>query len=810
MLFLNKHVPGAKVAVVTGVPTVEDEANGLLFHDKMTANTIKKMIGYGVGEISRFAFCHNRFQEYKKVGEVYQYQPLHHLEFDCWRELLKRELFKGDYNIIVALGETAWRGLTPFQDINRYRGSVVPSCINGAKVIGMIEPYRIMRDPKITPIQDWDIQKLIYHKNTKDLMRKNLTVHITQDLDELAKEFLSPEFLNNPDSKLSFDIETTSTQEMSCIGFAKQSDVAYVIPLYHMLSNKLPAALKLIDAILRSPVKKIAQNGNFDMTFLGLYYGIKVNNFWWDTMLCQHSMFPNLPKGLDVLASIYTNEPYWKDEGKSWRNQHKFGDRDWQEFYEYNGKDAANTFEIAESQPTLLKARGTESIFAREMKICYPLVHAEIKGMNIDPSKKKQLQDTNDLCVAKAEFFLHLLVDGDHNYYESKQFLKMLYDKRAKKDLGKVYKDPRNGFLNIGSNKQMPDYLYNKCKLPKRVKKGKVTTDEDALHSLQKYGFELISVILYLRKVKKRDTFYSIKVDNDGRVRTTFKPGGTDTGRLSSSKSITGTGFNLQTIPKETRIFFIADPEYILLAPDYAKAESWIVAYLAGDTKMVEALSSGDFHSTNASAILGRPITKADYIERQLGKKISHAANYRTTAFTLEKELAKEGFIYTKKECEAMLKAYFRAYPRVRMYQENIIRELSEKNKTIKTPFGRTITYYEFWGDSLFNAACAFKPQSSVGDMTNEGLTNIYYNMKPHLRIDILLQVHDQIVMQVHKDDLTWDVIKEVEKQMSIPITIRLDTFTVPVDMSIGHNWYELTEIPTEEKYNQWRLDNSV
>jgi DNA polymerase I-like protein with 3'-5' exonuclease and polymerase domains/uracil-DNA glycosylase len=805
---LNKYIAGAKVAVVTGCPTVEDEASGLLFRDKMTSTMIQKMVGYGVPKYSRLAVSHIRYHEYRQKGTVWNYIPLSPEESLCYRELLKRELEKGDYNIIVALGETAWRALTPFQDINRYRGSVVPSNLVDCKVLGMVEPNRSMRDPKLLPLQDWDLQKLMYHKGTKDLLRKKLDIIITQDLDLLAKEFLDPEYLADPNSMLAFDIETTSTHEMSCIGFAKDANTAYVIPLYHVLSNKLPQTIKLIDAIMRSPVKKIAQNGNFDCMFMGYYYGIKVENFYWDTMLCQHSMFPNLSKGLDVLASIYTNEPYWKDEGKSWKNQWKFNEADWQQFYEYNGKDAANTFEIAESQPPLLAARGTEEIFRREMRLCYPLIHAEVKGMKVDPGVKKKLQDDNDICIAKAELFLHNLVDGDEGYTTSQQFLDMLYARRAKKALEKVYKDPRNGYLNINSPKQVKAYLYDKCKLPKRVKKGKVVTDEDALLSLQKYGFELVSVILYLRKIKKRDTFYSIKIDSDGRVRTTFKPGGTETGRLSSSKSITGTGFNLQTIPKEMRIFFIADDGYILLAPDYAKAESWIVAYLAGDTNMLEALRGEDFHSTNASAILGRKVTKADYIERQLGKKISHAANYRTTAFTLEKELAKEGFIFSKRECQNMLTDYFRNYPKVKIYQEKIIRELSANNKTIKSPFGRVITYYKFWGNDLFNAACAFKPQSCVGDMTNEALINIYYNIKPEVRLDILLQVHDQLVMQVHKDDLTWDLIKKIEKEMSIEITIGLDTFTIPVDMSIGHNWYELDELSCEEDYDKWREDN--
>jgi DNA polymerase I-like protein with 3'-5' exonuclease and polymerase domains len=94
--------------------------------------------------------------------------------------------------------------------------------------------------------------------------------------------------------------------------------------------------------------------------------------------------------------------------------------------------------------------------------------------------------------------------------------------------------------------------------------------------------------------------------------------------------------------------------------------------------------------------------------------------------------------------------------------------------------------------------------------MTNEALINIYYNIKPLMRLDILLQVHDQLVMQVHKDDLTWEKIQAIEKEMSIEITIGLDTFTIPVDMSMGFNWYELAEIENEDDYNKWRKENKI
>jgi DNA polymerase-1 len=311
---------------------------------------------------------------------------------------------------------------------------------------------------------------------------------------------------------------------------------------------------------------------------------------------------------------------------------------------------------------------------------------------------------------------------------------------------------------------------------------------------------------MFIREYKKKDSFYSIKVDEDNRVRTTLKAAGTETGRAASSKSFTGTGGNLQTIFKSARIMFCSDEDYILMGPDYAKAESWVVAYLAGCEKMIAALNGEDFHSTNATEILGKPVTKANDADRQLGKKVSHAANYRTTPFRMQKELAKEGYDFTKTKCAELLDAYFLAYPNVRQYQERIIQELKEKDKTLVSPFGRVITFFDFWGDRLFNKACAFKPQSCVGDLTNKAIINYYYSYKERLgdiRLDFLLQVHDQIIWQCHKDDLTWEVIEFLQECMAVPITINGHTFTIPSDFELGLNWKELHEITNQQEFEE-------
>lgn len=1074
--------PKAQVAVVYGNVSVEDEAQGAPLRSKAAQILFKYLSGSGISStnISIIPIYRNRV----KPGQIVTLE-----EKALWKELLRRDLSKINPNLIIAMGDDALAFLTEFQDASKYRGSVLQSTFGDAKVLCIENIEKIFEDPKLNPIMFWDCQKAARHMHTKDLMRKPLEIIITKDLNLLAEEFLNDDYINNPDSLLAFDIESCD-KWLTCIGFAKSVDRAFVIPLSRMLDSELPSAYRLINRILSSPVKKVAQNGNFDITYLAHFYRIKTLNFWWDTMLAFHAMYSNLPKGLDMLASIFTEEPYWKclkgdaqvltkmgwirldelpdnavimasniqgelnwgevtktsfpfdgmgiaisslrhscwytpehkvpvqsihgdarkpdkaknlgrriklvsagqyvggnisykgikllvaiqadgsvrdnyvqfnlvkerkitrlkelcyelgveiseypsaitrdrfecgiqgdvvnniiailgenkdfgpwlldldlptieaflnelqfwdgwqtyngdalnysssnwnniqwastighclgytthimraagdawdcwkvsfkntntvslkpyqskpeyfsgqvycvttepgyflckngndifitgnSDGKDWRGQEKFNAQQWQDFYEYNGKDVANTLEIALAQAPMLKDRGTEHIFRQEMDLCYPLITMELHGVNADLSKKEQLREKNAVQVAKASLFLHHLVWGDPSVDSWQKAGEILLHRKIKKKAHPLEA------LNISSPKMMKDYLYNKMKLPKRVKGGKVTTDENALISLQKAGHELIGTVLFLRKYKKAGAFYQIKAGEDGRIRCCFKPGGTETGRLSSSKSITKTGSNLQNIPKDVRIFFTADEGYLFIQPDYAKAESWIVAYLADDEKMLTALRSADFHSTNASEILGKPVTKENYSDRQLGKKISHAANYRVTPFTMVKSLAKEGYIFSKTECQGMLDSYFRAYPRVKTFQENIIDELRKNDMTLKSPWGRKMTFFKHWGNDLFNAACAFKPQSTVGDMTNRALINLYHGLDD---IDgaILLQVHDSIPMQIRKEQVNDSLVERIKNLMSVPITIRGETFTIPIDIEVGDNWYELED----------------
>jgi len=752
---LVDHItPHAKLLIITSHPSVEEPKHQQHFMSKGGKKLLKmlSLVGLTSDDISLVNIL-----DYYPKGAILT--KIGYAELKVATEVLRRKILKFDPILILALGDLPMRVLTVADNINKYRGSVLRCAIApNYKVLLTYDPQKFYEFKKgfgaLRKKNEYEYQydflRISANLATRDIIRKNVIITIEENLHVFRSIFLNSDYINNPDSLLSFDIECIGT-DLVCIGFSANDVSSWVMPLHDFDKRKFAEALRLIEQILCTKVKKVAQNGNFDVFYLGYYYNIKVRNFYFDTLLAQHSLYSNTAKGLDFLASIYTNEPYWKDEGKQWKDKNI----NWQEFYEYNGKDSANTLEIAYAQMPLLKARGVESIFRRSMNLCYLIITMELRGVLIDKKMQKDLILENTDIYRRLELLLWTLVGFE---------------------------------LNIKSPKQVKEYLYTTLKLPKRFKNGSLTTDNDALGSLVVMGGSVIKIILLMRDYAKRGTFYAIKTASDNRVRTTFKIGGTETGRLSSSKSISGTGSNLHNIPKRGRKIFICDPGYIMINADYSKAESWIVAHTANDQLMIEALNRPDFHSENAANLLEIPLEEVGYTERQLGKKISHAANYGITPFTFQKVMTKDGHDFSKAKCQELLDSYFITYPKVKAFQASV-RDQLKQNMTLINIFGRKMTYFEHWGDTLFRSAYSYIPQGSVGDMTNQGMKNIYDTIP---ELEILLQIHDAVLMQAKIEHVSQSLINKIITMMSFDIKVRQYTIKIPVDIELGYNWLDM------------------
>ncbi|MDA3818432.1 MAG: DNA polymerase, partial [Prolixibacteraceae bacterium] len=422
-----------------------------------------------------------------------------------------------------------------------------------------------------------------------------------------------------------------------------------------------------------------------------------------------------------------------------------------------------NLLTIQETQEQLIALRDTQSTFDREMALCKPLIAMELDGIAINQPKVAELKAETEILIHKWQLFLDTLLGEELA-------------------------------INVASPAQLADLLYTKLKLPKRVRASKITTDEDALASLLTINPLVVKPIMLLKKLKKEVSEYKTKLSADGRFRACFKPAGTMTGRLASSKSILGSGSNLQNKTKKIRVYFEPDntETQLFINVDYAKAESWAVAALAEDHKMLDALYGEDFHSTNASNILGKLVTKENYSDRQLGKRITHGASYRMTPFLLQKVLLKDGYTFSKTEANDLMEQFHNNYPNIRGVFHRRIEEQLKMDRTLTNVYGRKITFWEHYGNPLLNSATAFLPQSTIAEMTNTALVRIYNTI---LEVKLKIQVHDSLLLQVHKKDITTSLIERIEKCMLQPLEINGIKFTVPTDYELGSNWRDLSDI---------------
>lgn len=392
--------------------------------------------------------------------------------------------------------------------------------------------------------------------------------------------------------------------------------------------------------------------------------------------------------------------------------------------------------------------------------------------------------------------------------------------------------------LNINSPKQCCEYFYDTLKIPAYTgKTGGRTVDDLALQRLvrgtaQRPGLRQAKLVQEIRGLKKlHGTYLDLEFDADNRMRASYNPRGTKYGRLSSSKTIFGTGTNFQNLPQEFKKFLVADPGYVLMEVDKRQAEWVVVAYVTGDANMLEAVEGGiDVHTHTASLMfnVSPEIIKresklvghssdAEYIRRvrledpevaaayspswprtmslrQCGKKSNHGLNYGEGPFQFA--LINEMEPAEAKRIHAL---YHRIYPGIALWYDHTKQEL-KRDRTLTNCFGRTVRFLDQWGEDLWKSAYSMIPQSTVVDGLNTGMVQIYADDSltgtSGYNIDVLAQVHDSILMQVpleflrdrrHFEVITGKVIDYTSPEMSY----NARTFKIASDFKFGLNWSE-------------------
>ena len=403
---------------------------------------------------------------------------------------------------------------------------------------------------------------------------------------------------------------------MTCISFAFTSSDVISIPFigpngdYFTPPQEVNILLKIARLLENPQIQIGGQNLCFDCLYMLRRYGIHSNNLA-DTMVAQKTLLPDYPVGLDFICSLYTDLPYYKEDGKYWLK----GIGTFEQGWRYNALDSVVCAEALPQQLEMLNNQHNYYTYKRKINSMLHYIYIMEHGIKI-----------NLQSMAAA--------------YNAKQ-------KEAQKVLSQLQLVAGIP-LNPNSPKQVASYFYDYKRLPVyKSKTGGRSTDEKALKRIARKGFKEASLILkYRGLIKESSTFLNPdKVDKDNRMRCSYNPVGTRFARASSSESIFGTGNNLQNQPHSVLTHFEADPNYVFYGLDLSQAENRIVAYTGRISQMIDAFEAGkDIHGLTAKIMIAifygqdkassisikslAPIGDGTKTWRDWGKKANHGLNY--------------------------------------------------------------------------------------------------------------------------------------------------------------------------------------
>lgn len=709
----------------------------------------------------------------RKVGKRVETTP----EFDLYQRTLYGELEEVKANVIVTLGWTATFALTGRHEITKLRGSILEW--NGRKVIPTIHPSAIQYSYGANKgglyiykyFIELDIRKAIRQSGFPEIKLPQRTLRIKPTYEE-ARNYIES---CHDEVAVGFDIEVIRG-EVSCLSIARSAHDAMCIPFVsagqpYFSEYEEGEVWAAVGNLLENPrVAKIGQNLMFDAGMMLSRLGIKIRNVD-DTMIAQGILAPDFPKGLDFITSIYTDEPYYKDEGKKWMN---LGGATEEDFWRYNNKDSAVCLEAFPKIMDEVRGIGNGQTYREQRDLIHSLLYMQERGMKVDVEGIKEESDRIEVEIAELEA----------------EFQKLCGEE-----------------VNTRSPKQLATYFYIKRGYPMYKKAGKPTVDEKALKRLakkttQREASKEASLLLKIRKLQKLKGTYLDMELSDGRMKSAYNPvGAADSGRLSSSRDIFGRGGNLQTLPNSVRKFVVADEGYALYSMDLSQAENRIVANIAPVVELLQAFERGeDIHKKTAGLILGIPpdqvsdepgscsFGNGDQSQRFWGKVANHGLNYMMgyKTFALEYEMSEA-------EAKVIVDRYHAAYPGVRQYHNWIEDELRRNNRQLTNPFGRVRVFLDRWGPALFREASNFIPQSTVADMINRWGINFMYR-RDFDGLELLNQIHDSLVFQIplrlgmlHHAHCIWAIAQSLNQE----VMFRGRVFRIPVDMETGRTLYK-------------------
>ena len=379
------------------------------------------------------------------------------------------------------------------------------------------------------------------------------------------------------------------------------------------------------------------------------------------------------------------------------------------------------------------------------------------------------------------------------------EFLKELSNKFHKelKELEKSIFKLSNQDFNLASPKQLGEVLFGQMKIienPKKTKSGQYSTSEEVLSKLAEEHVIVEKVLEWRSLQKLLNTYVDAlpkQVDTKTeRIYAEFNQAVASTGRLSSNNP------NLQNIPirnprgREVRKAFICENEnYVMLSADYSQIELRVIAALSEDPNMISAFNKNlDIHSSTAAKVFNVKLEDVTKEQRSNAKTVNFGIIYGVSAFGLSNQTS-----LTRSESKLLIESYYDAYPKLKNYISSQI-NFARENGYVETILGRKRYLRDINSRNAIVRGAAERNavnapvQGSAADIIKIAMIKIHEKFqKSNFKSKMLVQVHDELVFEVHKKEL-----EQVKKLIKIEME-QAYSFCVPlkVDMDQGLNWFE-------------------
>lgn len=566
-----------------------------------------------------------------------------------------------------------------------------------------------------------------------------------------------------------FDTETTGfdlfNDRIVGLSIAVRPHEAWYVPFTEATTEAYAAILRPLFGQER--IAKVGQNIKFDLMVLRRI-GIELRGPLYDTMILHYLLDPESRHNMNALAERYLGYRPIEIESLIGRGTRQLTMDlvNVERVKEYAAEDADITLQLKRVLWPEVERIGLERLyFDIEEPMIGVLADIETAGVRID---------TEALAAYEVE----------------------LQQKLAELEAA-VRAEAGEPTLNINSTRQLGEVLFAKMRIaekPKMTRTKQFCTDEEYLQGFAR-KHRIVDLVLEYRGVKKLLSTYvgalpQLVNRTTGRIHTSFNQAVTATGRLSSTNP------NLQNIPVRDELgrrirqaFIPSDDEHLLLSVDYSQVELRLMAHLSGDEHLIAAFANGeDIHAATAARLFGKSLDEVTSEERRRAKTANFGIIYGISAFGLSQRLE-----IPRKEAKEIIDGYFRSYPGVKSYMEEVV-ERARRDGYVSTIFGRRRYLNDIDSRNAVARALAERNavnapiQGSAADIMKIAMIGVHRRFREEgIRSRVILQVHDELVVDMLREErerVERIVCEEMEGAARLKVRLLAEA-------GVGTNWLE-------------------